>query len=340
MIERSVETGAAAMPLMDGGHADLYENKLRPGKLNDFVGQSDIKGTLGTAIMAAKKRDDALDHTLFHGPPGLGKTTLANIVAAEMGVSIKTTAGPALEKQGDLAAIMTNLKDNDILFIDEIHRLRPQIEEILYSAMEDYAIDIILGKGPAARSMRLPLPKFTLVGATTKLSSLSSPLRDRFGNLFKLSHYSDQEISQIVKRAAKILDCVIADDAADEVAGCSRCTPRIANRLLKRVRDYVEVNSEGAMIGIESVKKTLDELGVDSLGLDNMDRLIISTLIEKFGGGPVGLNTLSAAVAEEESTIEDVYEPFLIRLGMLERTQRGRIVTEKAYHHFGIKEGA
>lgn len=320
-----------------GGQHELFENNLRPGAIDEFIGQETVKSSLKVAIKAAQKREEHIDHTLFHGPPGLGKTTLANIVAKEMGVSMKTTSGPALEKQGDLAAIITNLKDKDVLFIDEIHRLKPPVEEILYSAMEDFAIDIILGKGPAARSMRLPLPKFTLIGATTKLSSLSSPLRDRFGNLFKLHHYEPSEMQLIVKRAAGLLDFEIKNDAAQLVADSSRFTPRIANRLLKRIRDFSAVHYPEKIVDLDMTRSALSELGVDGLGLEQMDRIILNMIIEKFGGGPVGLNTIAAAVAEEENTIEEVYEPYLIRLGFLERTKRGRIVTRKAFDHLGVE---
>ncbi len=312
-----------------------FENTLRPKSLADYVGQKLIRDNLKISIEAAKKRKEPLDHTLLHGAPGLGKTTLANIIARESGVSIKVTSGPALEKQGDVASIISNLKENDILFIDEIHRLKPVVEEVLYTAMEDFGIDIIVGKGPSARTMRINLPKFTLIGATTKISMISSPLRDRFGNIFRLQFYEDDEIKNIVLRSAGILNCKIDDFAAQKLASCSRRTPRIANRLLKRVRDYAVVKNR-SVIDKAILSETLEALGVDNLGLDNLDREILKTIIEKFSGGPVGLNTLSAATSEEKNTLEDIYEPFLIKLGLLERTNRGRIVTRRAYEHLRL----
>lgn len=312
-----------------------FDLTLRPKTLTEYVGQTEIKKNLAVSLQAAKKRKEPLEHTLLHGPPGLGKTTLANIIAHEMCVNIKTTSGPAIEKQGDLASIITNLRENDILFIDEIHRLKPAIEEILYSAMEDFALDLIIGKGPSARSMRLSLPRFTLIGATTKMSMLSSPLRDRFGNLFKLQFYTPKDIEQIITRSAKILDCPIQTEATQRLAQSARQTPRIANRLLRRTRDFALVH-EIKNITIETTEKTLDSLGVDPIGLDQTDRQIIQTIIEKFQGGPVGLNTISAAISEEQATIEDIYEPFLLKLGFLDRTPRGRIVTPSAYHHLKI----
>ncbi|MBU1018507.1 MAG: Holliday junction branch migration DNA helicase RuvB [Patescibacteria group bacterium] len=316
---------------------DKHENSLRPKSMEDYIGQVEVKKNLSVFIESAKKREDALEHVLLHGPPGLGKTTLANILAHEMGVNVKTTAGPALEKQGDLAAILTNLREHDILFIDEIHRLKTPIEEILYSAMEDFCLDIVIGKGPAARSMRLSLPKFTLIGATTKLSMISSPLRDRFGNVIKLEFYKQPEIEQIIKRSSEILGYQIADSAASRLAQSSRQTPRIANRLLKRVRDFSVVYEDGGEIGLPIVEKALSALGVDDLGLDNTDRQILTTIADKFHGGPVGLSTIAAATNEEQNTVEEIYEPFLLQLGFLERTPRGRLITDRAYKHLGIE---
>jgi len=308
---------------------------LRPKSLSEYIGQTDVKMNLNVSMKAAQKRKEPVEHVLLYGPPGLGKTTLANIVASEMGVSIKTTSGPAIEKQGDLASILTNLKENDILFIDEIHRLKTQIEEILYSAMEDYALDIIIGKGPAARSMRLDLPKFTLIGATTKIGSLSAPLRDRFGHIHKLDFYNNAEIQEILTRSAKLLKINIDDTALAEIAKSSRKTPRIANRLLKRVRDFATVE-DVVKIDLEFTKKCLKTIGVDFLGLDKTDRQILITIIEKFKGGPVGVSAIAAATAEESETIEDLYEPYLLQIGFLDRTQRGRVVTENAYLHLEI----
>ncbi len=319
------------------GNGNEQENSLRPTAMSEYVGQRDVKKNLSVFIEAAKKRGDALEHVLLHGPPGLGKTTLANILAREMNVNIKTTAGPALEKQGDLAAILTNLKENDVLFIDEIHRLKAPIEEILYSAMEDFCLDIVIGKGPAARSMRLGLPRFTLIGATTKLSMISSPLRDRFGNLIKLEFYDLPEIEDIIMRSAGIFGLGIESAAARRLAQSSRRTPRIANRLLKRVRDFSTVYSEGETIGLPIVEKALSSLGVDELGLDSTDRQILHTIADKFSGGPVGLSTVAAATNEEQNTIEDIYEPYLLQLGFLERTPRGRMITERAYRHIGLE---
>lgn len=311
------------------------EQNLRPAFLKDYIGQGNIKQNLNIALSAAKKRNDALDHMLLFGPPGLGKTTLANIVAQEAGVAIKITSGPALDKQGDVAAILSNLEENDVLFIDEIHRLKPVIEEVLYTAMEDFCIDIVIGKGPSARIMRLNLPKFTLVGATTKASMISAPLRDRFGVHFVFEFYTEEELTEIILRSAAILEANISREAAIHLAKSCRGTPRIANQLLKRVRDFAEVLEE-TEISEQIVINTLNAIGIDSTGLDNRDRRLLSTLIDKFKGGPVGLNTLAAALSEEESTIEDIYEPFLIQCGFLERTSRGRIVTDRAYEHLGI----
>jgi holliday junction DNA helicase RuvB len=309
-----------------------FEVTLRPKIIDEYIGQDEIKKNLGISMQAAKKRKESLEHVLLHGPAGLGKTTLANIIAHEMGVNIKVTSGPALEKQGDLASIITNLKENDVLFIDEIHRLKPAIEEVLYTAMEDFGLDIIIGKGPSARSMRLALPKFTLIGATTKMSMLSSPLRDRFGHVLKLEFYGNNHIQQIIQRSSNILNCEILDEAALMLAKSSRQTPRIANRLLRRARDYADFKNVKT-VDEKVVTECLDALNVDHLGLDRTDREILDTIIEKFSGGPVGLNTIAASIAEEESTLEDIYEPYLIQLGFIDRTPRGRIVTPRAYRH-------
>lgn len=340
MIEKGdVKQNKDASPISSKPQkADLtvYDNSLRPKKLKEYIGQSEVKRNLEVAIKAAKIRKEPLDHILLHGPAGLGKTTLAHIISNEMGVNIKVTSGPALEKQGDLASLLTNLQENDILFIDEIHRIRPAIEEILYTAMEDYGIDIIIGDGPSARSMRLNIPKFTLIGATTKISLLSSPLRDRFGNTFKLSFYNEEELHEIVKRAARIFSFSIDEKASKEIAKSCRHTPRIANRLLRRIRDFAEVEGEKT-ITLKTTKKGLASLGIDTMGLDQADRDILDLIITKFDGGPVGLNSISAACSEEQSTLEDVYEPYLLKLGFLERTHRGRIATKNAYDHLGYE---
>ncbi len=308
---------------------------LRPKHLDDYIGQEKVKEILKVYIEAAKKRGDPLDHVLLYGPPGLGKTTLSNIIATEMGVNIRITSGPAIEKQGDLAAILTNLNEGDVLFIDEIHRLSRSVEEILYPAMEDYALDIIIGKGPSARSIRIDLPKFTLIGATTRAGQMTTPLRDRFGVLMKLELYTPEELSEIVRRSAGILDMEISEDGAMELASRSRGTPRIANRLLKRVRDFAQVMGNGR-IDSKIANYALTKLEIDQLGLDNTDRRMLETIIKFYDGGPVGLETLAATVGEEAITLEDVYEPYLMQIGYLSRTPRGRCVTRLAYEHLGI----
>lgn len=311
------------------------EYSLRPQYLNEYIGQEKVKDNLRIFIEAAKKRKEPLDHLLLYGPPGLGKTTLSTIVANEMGVNIKITSGPAIEKPGELAAILNNLSDNDILFIDEIHRLSTQVEEVLYPAMEDYAIDVLIGKGAGARSIRLDLPKFTLIGATTRVGMLSAPLRDRFGMVDKLEFYSNEDLKEIIVRSADVLGVSLDDEGALEIARRSRGTPRLANRLLKRCRDYAEVCHDGC-ISRDVAKSALDKLQVDSMGLDVNDRNILLTMIEKFDGGPVGLDTLAAAVGEDPGTIEDVYEPYFIMNGFINRTPRGRVVTELCYRHLGL----
>ena len=311
------------------------EYSLRPQYLNEYIGQEKVKDNLRIFIEAAKKRKEPLDHLLLFGPPGLGKTTLSTIVANEMGVNIKITSGPAIEKPGELAAILNNLSDNDILFIDEIHRLSTQVEEVLYPAMEDYAIDVVIGKGAGARSIRLDLPKFTLIGATTRVGMLSAPLRDRFGMVDKLEFYSNEDLKEIIVRSADVLGVSLDDEGALEIARRSRGTPRLANRLLKRCRDYAEVCHDGC-ISRDVAKSALDKLQVDSMGLDVNDRNILLTMIEKFDGGPVGLDTLAAAVGEDPGTIEDVYEPYFIMNGFINRTPRGRVVTELCYRHLGL----
>lgn len=307
---------------------------LRPKTLAEYVGQQAIKDNLSIALAAAKKRNEAIDHILLHGNPGLGKTTLAYVIAHELGVGIRITSGPAIERAGDLAAILTSLADGDILFIDEMHRLNRAIEEVLYPAMEDFKLDLVVGKGPGARTIRLDLPHFTLIGATTRMSVISGPLRDRFGLTFRLDYYQPEDIEKIVLRSATILDVTLAPDAAQEIARRARRTPRVANRLLKRVRDYAAVKSDGAVHKTLAIE-ALDSLTIDPLGLDEIDRRILETIIDKFNGGPVGLSTVAAAVAEETETVEDVYEPFLLQLGFLHRTPRGRVATAEAYKHLG-----
>lgn len=318
--------------------ADI-EVGLRPRSLSEYVGQEKVKSNLEIYIKAALERREALDHVLLYGPPGLGKTTLAGIIANEMGVNIRITSGPAIEKAGDLAAIVTNLSENDILFIDEIHRMSKTVEEILYPAMEDYALDIIIGKGPAAKSIRIELPKFTLIGATTRTGLLSAPLRDRFGVISRLELYTPEELCRIVKRSAGLLGVGIDEEGAAEIASRSRGTPRIANRLLKRVRDFAQVKHNGE-INCDVAREALGRMDIDELGLDAIDSRMIKIMIDSFGGGPVGLDTIAAAIGEDPNTIEDVYEPYLLQIGFISRTPRGRIATKPAYDHFEIPYGA
>lgn len=322
-------------PLMETKEETQFEASLRPSRFSDYVGQEKIKKNLDIFLTAAKQRGETLDHVLFYGPPGLGKTTLANIIAVEMGVNLKSTSGPVIEKSGDLAALLTNLEKGDILFIDEIHRLPRIIEEILYPAMEDFKLDIMIGQGPSARSIKLDLPAFTLIGATTRAGLLTSPLRDRFGVVHRLDYYTPAELEIIVNRSASILNVDITPDGGREIARRSRGTPRIANRLLRRVRDYAQVKAQG-IITKEVAEKSLEMMEVDHKGLDKMDHKLLLTLIEKYKGGPVGVESLAASINEERDTIEDVYEPYLIQTGFLHRTPRGRVATVAAYSHFGI----
>ena len=312
------------------------EETLRPRKFSEYIGQDKIKKSLHLTIAAAKKRDESLDHILLYGPPGLGKTTLANVIGREMGVGVKVTSGPAIERAGDLASMLTNLNDGDILFIDEIHRLPRTVEEVLYPAMEDYVIDIMLGKGPTAQSLRLDLPKFTIIGATTRFGALSAPFRDRFGLIHRLDYYSEPEINKILTRSCKIMQLAADVDSLSELSRRSRLTPRIANRLLKRVRDYAQVHGNGKL-SVDGVQKSLKLLEVDDLGLDSSDRRMLLAIINNFGGGPVGVEAVAASTHEERQTIEDVYEPYLLQIGFIERTARGRKVTPKAYEHLGKK---
>lgn len=314
----------------------VFDLTLRPQNFSEYVGQERVKDNLNILIQAAKKRAESIEHVLLYGPAGLGKTTLANIIAREMGVSIKTTSGPAIEKVGDFGSILTNLNDGDILFIDEIHRLNKSIEEILYPAMEDYKLDIIIGKGPSARTIQLDLPHFTLIGATTKLGALSNPLRNRFGAIHRLEFYSEQEIKIIIERSSKILKVQADDSGLDKIASCARCTPRIANRLLKRVRDFSQIKNY-PLIDSAVATEALQMIDIDPIGLEQTDKNILKTIIEKFSGGPVGLSTIAAATSEEVKTIEDVYEPYLLQIGFLARTPRGRIATKSAYEHLGLK---
>lgn len=321
--------------LADNGEDTNLDNTLRPQNFNEYIGQEKVKKNLGIQIQAAKFRKEPIEHVLLYGPAGLGKTTLANIIAKEMGVNIKVTSGPAIERVGDFGSILTNLSDGDVLFIDEIHRLNKLIEEILYPAIEDFKLDIIIGKGPSARTIQLDLPRFTLIGATTKLGSISNPLRNRFGATYRLDFYNNEEIKRIISRSSRILEVDIDESGQEKIASCARQTPRVANRLLKRVRDYSQIK-EYPSIDSAVAQEALDMIDIDPMGLEPSDKHILITIIEKFRGGPVGLNTIAAATSEEVKTIEDVYEPYLIQIGFLARTPRGRVVTDKAYEHLGI----
>ena len=330
----NLETDLTADSILE---EEEFEFTLRPKRFDDYIGQTQIKDNLMIYIQAAKKRGEPIEHLMLYGPPGLGKTTLSNIIASEMGVNIRVTSGPAIERAGDLASILTNLSEGDVLFIDEIHRLNRNVEEVLYPAMEDFAIDLILGKGPSAKTMRIDLPKFSLIGATTKIGALSSPLRDRFGAIHRLEFYSEEELSDIIRRSSQILNVEIDKLGIQEIAKRSRRTPRIANRILKRVRDYAEVKHDGK-VDKKIADEALKRIDVDEIGLDRNDREYLRTIIEKFNGGPVGLETISAAISEDKDTIEDVIEPYLLQLGFIDRTPKGRIANESAYIHLGIKK--